>query len=129
MHVESQTVVVDSINQTTLLDRKATIAQGNIVKQRDALYSIFGDQTKAIKELTRESEGYRFEADTLRLANKELRQGIVFKNEELSAKQASFDFEKYLLNAEIKTQKKKKWYWSMGAFILGCIATGVAFVF
>jgi len=51
MQSVSQEVQIDSIYQTTTLDKKATIAQGNIVKQRDTLLSLYEDQSVLVDSL------------------------------------------------------------------------------
>lgn len=64
----SQIVSVDSIQKTTQLDKRSTIAMGNIARQRDRLKELIQEANIIMSNLHKESDGYRMEADTLRVA-------------------------------------------------------------
>lgn len=119
----SQSVQINSTNETTLLDKKATIAQGNIIKERDGLLSISGKQDVLIDSLRKESDGYRNEADTLRFANFKLQEGINLKSTELRLTKENFSIKEDIFKADLKDANKKKWGFGFKGFLLGSLAT------
>ena len=104
----SQTVLIDSINQETRYDRKATIAVGNLLKQRDSLLAINKDQQRLIDSLRVESKGYRTEADTLRAAYSNLK--FAFREKEIQVKSLTenFGLKEDLLNNKMKAIRRKR---------------------
>ena len=104
----SQKVVIDSIKETTLLDKKATIAQGNISKQRDSLLLINRDQQKLIDSLRKESRGYRLEADSLRSAFNNLRFALSESKFQLDKYSEIIDLNDKLNDLEIKAIRRKR---------------------
>lgn len=104
----SQKVQIDSIKQTTLLDKKATIAQGNISKQRDSLIRVNKDQQRLIDSLRKESQTYKTEADSLRRAYFNLRFALKEKDQQLKFKNDTADLNKKLFEAETKALRRKR---------------------
>tara|TARA_R100001480_G_scaffold151669_2_gene153149 strand:+ start:337 stop:756 length:420 start_codon:yes stop_codon:yes gene_type:complete len=104
----SQKVVIDSIGQTTLLDKRATIAQGNISKQRDSLLSINYDQQRLIDSLRKESSHYKKEADTLRSALNNIRFAIREKDLQIESKKKDLSYREKLFKADLKALKRKR---------------------
>lgn len=106
--IVSQTVVIDSINKTTLLDDKATIAQGNIIKQRDSLIDINKDQERLIDSLRKESMNYKTEADNLRKAFNNLEFAIKEKDIQLESKHKDLLYNKKLFEADLRALRRKR---------------------
>lgn len=112
MQSVSQKVVIDSIKKTTLLDKKATIAQGNISKQRDTLQVLYYDSMLLIDSLHQEINLYKIQSRTLH-------DSVIIPLKILSAEKTTelnHFSEKYKIRenyfkAEIKSQKSKKWTW------------------
>ena len=117
----SQKVVIDSTKETTLLDKKATIAQGNIVKQRDTLFSLFSKQSLLIDSLRVESFGYRSEADTLRAASTLYKEWIREQESQIKFIKEQGEVKDQLFKSELKRHKGKKWSWLGIGALLGAV--------
>lgn len=101
-------MLIDSINQETRYDRKATIAVGNLLKQRDSLLNINRDQQRLIDSLRVESKGYRSEADTLRKAYSNLKFAFREKEIQLKSLTENFGLKQDLLNNKMKAIRRKR---------------------
>lgn len=104
----SQTVLIDSINQTTQYDRKATLAVGNLIKQRDSLLDINKDQQKLIDSLRLESRSYKREGDTLRSAYSNLKFAYREKEAQLKATHDKFYYKEKLFESDLRALKSKR---------------------
>lgn len=104
----SQTVLIDSIKQTTLLDKKATIAQGNLLKQRDSLLNINRDQQILITSLQVESSQYKAEADTLKVAYGNLKFAFLEKEIQLKAQSEKLTLKDDLFKSDTKALKRRR---------------------
>lgn len=104
----SQKVQIDSINQTTLLDKKATIAQGNISKQRDSLLQINKDQERLIDSLRKESATYKQEADSLRKAYTNLQFVIKEKQFQIEGRDKTIEYSEQLYDAKLKALRRRR---------------------
>ena len=104
----SQTVQIDSIKKTTLLDSKATIAQGNISKQRDSLINIVKSYQKLTDSLRKESNNYKTEADTLKKAYFNLKYAIREKKIQLESKDKELMYSEKLFKADLKALRRKR---------------------
>ena len=100
--------MIDSIKKTVLLDKKATIALGNISKQRDSLLNINRDQQKLIDSLRKESDTYRTIADTLTSALNNLRFALREKDVQLEANKGILDLNDKLNKAQVKAIRRKR---------------------
>lgn len=105
----SQTVRIDSIKQETVLDKEATIAQGNIARQRDKLLNVFQEQSILLDSVKKESLNYRNESDTLRNANSLLNLALE-KEEELRLKDREISDQKILRMEDQLDSKKGNWF-------------------
>lgn len=108
MLVVSQTVSIDSINQETRYDRKATIAVGNLIKQRDSLLNINQDQQRLIDSLRLESRSYKREGDTLRSAYSNLKFAYREKEAQLKATHDKFYYKEKLFESDLRDLKRKR---------------------
>lgn len=123
----SQKVVIDSIKKTTLLDKKATIAQGNISKQRDSLMVIVSEQDKLIDSLRKESAQFKLESDNLREANRILEQVNREKQFQIDTQIDKFDLKSKLYDEKIKSIRRKRF--SIGPSVgYGLTANGQGFI-
>lgn len=104
----SQKVQIDSIKQTTLLDKKATIAQGNISKQRDSLIVLAQDQERLIDSLRKESAIYKQEADSLRKAYANLKFVVSEKQFQIDGRDKAMEYSKQLYDAELKALRQRR---------------------
>ena len=104
----SQKVQIDSIKQTTLLDKKATIAQGNISKQRDSLVVLVHDQERLIDSLRKESATYKQEADSLRKAYANLKFVVSEKQFQIDGRDKAIEYSKQLYDAELKALRRRR---------------------
>ena len=120
----SQRVVIDSINQTTLLDKKATIAQGNIVKRYDSLEPIHKETVRLKDSLWLQTTFHKSEIKDLRLVViPALEQQVVEVGVELKSNKIEFKAKEEGYEAEIKTQKIKKWIWGTAGAVIAFLAT------
>jgi len=103
-----QKVSIDSINKTTHYDRLATIAAGNISKQRDSLINVNTDQQRLIDSLRKESTNYKTEADTLRKALNNLKFAIREKDIQLDSKDKDLIYSEKLFEADLNALRRKR---------------------
>jgi nitrate/nitrite-specific signal transduction histidine kinase len=120
----SQEVVIDSIKQTTLLDKKATIAQGNIVKQKETLEVLYNNSRSLNDSLFKQISFHKSENESLKL---DVIEPLELKFNE-SKREYKFFKEKNDINInaleeKLKQQKNIKWMWLGGGTLLGVILT------
>ena len=113
--------MIDSIRKTTLLDEKATIAQGNIVRQRDTLFAWYEEADRLIDSLwaqigthKRENATIRESFDALQQAYKEEQKQNIFLQDLSAIKEEKYE-------AELKNQRGKKWTWLGGGTLIGVL--------
>lgn len=127
MQSASQIVLIDSTANKTTLDKKATIAIGNQLKQGAGYRNLFQEQVALVDSLfleiaLREKENNTYKeiiVPTLKASNLE-------KNNENTLLRQKIDLKEQYHNAEIKHQKNKKWTWLGGGALIGLII-GVVF--
>tara|TARA_R110000822_G_scaffold127454_4_gene262975 strand:- start:409 stop:795 length:387 start_codon:yes stop_codon:yes gene_type:complete len=122
MPVASQIVQIDSIKKTILLDKKATIAQGNIVKQRNTLFDLYNKQVILIDSMRVESDSYRKAADTLIFVKTSLKQALKEQTTEMKFRNENFEIQEAFYKADLKAQKNKKWQFLGGGTLIGVLA-------
>ena len=111
-------MLIDTIQERTVLDKKATIATGNLLKEGEGYKSLFSEQQTLVDSLVKQTEIQRKENDVFRLKivpgleslNREQKNEITFVNEKSK-------LQTELLETKLKQQKGKKW-------TFGAIGTG-----
>lgn len=119
----SQTVLIDSTANKTTLDKKATIAIGNQLKQGAGYRELFMQQTVLVDSLfseisLREKENKEYRetiVPVLKSINKEKENETKLLNQKIELKEQYYE-------SEIKRQKAKKWTWLGGGVLLGIIS-------
>jgi hypothetical protein len=111
-------VLTDTIQERTVLDKKATIATGNLLKEGEGYKSLFSEQQVLVDSLIKQTEIQKKENDVFRLKvvpgleslNREQKKEIQFVNEKIELKTE-------LLQTQLKREKGRKW-------TFGAIGTG-----
>lgn len=120
----SQKVFTDIIKETTLLDKQATIATGNLLKQGEGYKGLYSEQSILVDSLwfqinlhQKENETYRLKIiPSLEDLNKEQKVELQHTKEKNSL---SIN----LLQAELKNEKGKKWTFGSVGVGAGIILT------
>lgn len=68
----SQTVLIDTTKTQTVLDKKATVATGNLLREGEGYKNLFNASQMLVDSLRFEITLHKKEASNLRLANTEL---------------------------------------------------------
>jgi hypothetical protein len=111
-------VFTDTIQEKTVLDKKATIATGNLMKEGEGYKSLFAEQQILVDSLIKQTEIQKKENDIFRLKivpgleslNREQKQELQFVSEKGK-------LESELWETKFKQQRGKKW-------TFGAIGTG-----
>jgi len=122
MPVESQIVSIDTIQSQTTLDKKATIAIGNQLKEGAGYKTIFNEQTVLVDSLFKQIDLQRQENDvyrndivpTLKSLNNEKDHEIRFINEKMELKEENH-------KAQIKSKNGNFWKGVGGGTLLGLL--------
>ena len=115
----SQKVVIDSIVKTTLLDEKATIAQGNIVRQRDTLFLWYSEASRLIDSLLSQISVHKKESVVIRQALDESKSALTESKRQNTFLEEITEIKEEQFKAEKKLLKRQKFTWLGGGALIG----------
>lgn len=115
---------IDTTKETTLLDKKATIATGNLLKEGSGYKGLYGEQKSLVDSLWYQIKLHKTENDTYRLQIVPNLQNLNKEQKtELQHTKEKNTLSIELLNAELKQEKGKKWTFGTIGVGVGVIIT------
>lgn len=125
----SQTVLIDSTKQTIQLDKKATIATGNLLEKGAGYERLFIEQERLVDSLKRQIEyqnKQNFQNEFVLIpALEKLLSEVKSENKYLND---NSKLEIRLLGSEVKHQKKQKWNFGVYGVVVGALLTLASFL-
>lgn len=124
MPAVSQTVLIDTTNQQTVLDKKATIAVGNLLRQREVLDTLYTESKVLIDSLYSQIDIHKDEANEIKTVTiPTLKNLVKEKDNELLQTTKRASLIETDLAVKLKAQKNKKWYWLLIGVVSGFFAS------
>jgi len=124
MPAVSQTVLIDTTNQQTVLDKKATIAVGNLLRQREVLDTLYTESKVLIDSLYSQIDIHKDEANEIKnVTIPTLKNLVKEKDNELLQTTKRASLIETDLAVKLKAQKNKKWYWLLIGVVSGFFAS------
>jgi len=117
-------VLIDTTNQQTVLDKKATIAVGNLLRQREVLDTLYTESKVLIDSLYSQIDIHKDEANEIKTVTiPTLKNLVKEKDNELLQTTKRASLIETDLAVKLKAQKNKKWYWLLIGVVSGFFAS------